>query len=205
VVIEVRDRGPGIPPELVDRIFEPFFSSKKRSNSSGSGLGLSIVSAVIQDHKGVLDLVTGPEGTSFRIFIPYAHVNEDTVITFNSQHILLIGSDVGVVEHVFGILRSTSAIVVHASTAAEALTLAKTNTFGTAIVDMGNGRSLPAEPLRRLQRTQPHLSFIVLSQDVSAAPSGELDLVAGVIPRHPKRQELFSVLNRKSSRISRAA
>ena len=68
--IEVADGGPGIPPAHLDRIFEPFFSSKSGRTRSGSGLGLTIVAAVVDDHKGVLDLATGPQGTRFTLFFP---------------------------------------------------------------------------------------------------------------------------------------
>ena len=69
-VVEVADRGRGIPAADLDRVFEPFFSSKTGPRGSGSGLGLSIVAAVVDDHKGVVDLETGPGGTRFRLYLP---------------------------------------------------------------------------------------------------------------------------------------
>ena len=63
--IEVDDKGPGISKDILEQIFEPFFSSKRGNQTSGSGLGLSIVAAVVDDHKGILDLRTGPSGTCF--------------------------------------------------------------------------------------------------------------------------------------------
>ena len=58
IVIEVRDSGPGIPPELRDQIFEPFFTTKAR----GGGLGLPIARRTAELHGGGLTLSCPPEG-----------------------------------------------------------------------------------------------------------------------------------------------
>ncbi len=58
VWITIDDSGPGIPPELRDRIFEPFFTTK----AEGSGLGLSIVHAIVTQHEGTLEVGTSPGG-----------------------------------------------------------------------------------------------------------------------------------------------
>jgi signal transduction histidine kinase len=56
--IAVEDSGPGIPPELRERVFEPFFTTKE----GGSGLGLPQVHAVVQQHGGTLEIETGSVG-----------------------------------------------------------------------------------------------------------------------------------------------
>jgi signal transduction histidine kinase len=67
VVVRVSDDGPGIPPEIRDRIFDPFFSTKPQ----GSGLGLAIVRKIIDAHEGRIDLVSDPgRGTTFTITLP---------------------------------------------------------------------------------------------------------------------------------------
>ncbi|HYF01030.1 MAG TPA: hybrid sensor histidine kinase/response regulator, partial [Planctomycetota bacterium] len=68
--LEVSDRGPGIPEAIRGRIFEPFFSSKDGRQRSGTGLGLTIVAAVVDDHRGEIDLETSPQGTRFRLRFP---------------------------------------------------------------------------------------------------------------------------------------
>lgn len=69
--VDVVDGGPGIARENVERIFEPFFSDgKSRQHASGSGLGLTIVAAVVDDHGGVLDLETRPGCTRFSLYFP---------------------------------------------------------------------------------------------------------------------------------------
>ena len=67
VVVEVADNGPGVPPELSDRIFNPFFTTKPQ----GSGLGLAIVRKIVDAHDGQIDLFSSKEtGTRFRVTLP---------------------------------------------------------------------------------------------------------------------------------------
>jgi signal transduction histidine kinase len=56
--VEVEDTGPGIEPEIRDRVFEPFFSTK----TSGSGLGLALVKRIAEDHGGGVALEQAPGG-----------------------------------------------------------------------------------------------------------------------------------------------
>ncbi len=72
VVCEVEDNGTGIPPEIVDKIWEPFFSTKEVGK--GTGLGLSTVYGIIKQTGGYIfcDSEMG-RGTTFRIFLPRHH------------------------------------------------------------------------------------------------------------------------------------
>ena len=67
VVVDVVDNGPGVPPELTDRIFNPFFTTK----TTGTGLGLAIVSKIVDAHDGRIDVSSSAAtGTRFRITVP---------------------------------------------------------------------------------------------------------------------------------------
>ncbi|MGE0449534.1 MAG: nitrogen regulation protein NR(II) [Vicinamibacterales bacterium] len=67
VVVDVIDDGPGIPADLSDRIFNPFFTTK----TTGSGLGLPIVRKIVDAHDGRLDLSSeSGRGTRFRVTLP---------------------------------------------------------------------------------------------------------------------------------------
>jgi signal transduction histidine kinase len=71
VAIVIRDNGPGIPPELLSRIFQPFFTTKPEP--LGTGLGLSIVQRLIKQANGALHVRTRPgEGTTFTVYLPAA-------------------------------------------------------------------------------------------------------------------------------------
>ena len=65
----VEDNGGGIDKDLYESIFDPFITSKKE----GKGLGLSIVSKIIQDHDGVIECGTTNRGTKMSILFPVSH------------------------------------------------------------------------------------------------------------------------------------
>jgi len=69
VQVQVRDTGPGIPPEVLPKIFQPYFTTKGGRN--GTGLGLNIVQRLIREAKGILHVHTRPgEGTTFTVYLP---------------------------------------------------------------------------------------------------------------------------------------
>ena len=73
MLIEVRDNGPGVPADLMDRIFSPFFTTKPQ----GSGLGLAIVRKIVDAHDGRIDVAALAEaGTRFRITLPVGGSDE---------------------------------------------------------------------------------------------------------------------------------
>jgi signal transduction histidine kinase len=70
-LLSISDTGPGIPRELLSRVFEPFFSNKTLRDSSGSGLGLSIVRGVVKEHEGYIDISSEHGlGTTFTLYFP---------------------------------------------------------------------------------------------------------------------------------------
>ncbi len=66
--IAIKDNGPGIPVEIIDKIFDPFFSTKNSRNNSG--LGLSICQHIIEAHQGIIECESGKEGTIMVIKLP---------------------------------------------------------------------------------------------------------------------------------------
>jgi two-component system NtrC family sensor kinase len=70
VAVEIQDEGPGVPPVLAGRIFEPFFSTK--GVGEGTGLGLSLALGIAEAHGGALALLDAPVGACFRLTLPAA-------------------------------------------------------------------------------------------------------------------------------------
>jgi signal transduction histidine kinase len=69
VRVDIRDDGPGIAPEVLARLFEPFVTTKEAGR--GTGLGLAISRAIVGRHGGRIDVATGPgQGTAFTVRLP---------------------------------------------------------------------------------------------------------------------------------------
>jgi signal transduction histidine kinase len=69
LVVEVADTGRGMPPEVIEHIFEPFYTTKEQGQ--GTGLGLAISSSIIEEHHGRLEVESTPgQGTTFRLLLP---------------------------------------------------------------------------------------------------------------------------------------
>jgi signal transduction histidine kinase len=67
LVLTVADEGPGVPPEIRDRLFEPFVT---RGKKGGTGLGLAVARRFVEDHGGTLELLPQGPGARFRIAMP---------------------------------------------------------------------------------------------------------------------------------------
>lgn len=79
IKISVKDSGVGIPPEDVEKVFDPYFSTKQRGSQKGMGLGLTLVDSVVHKHGGWVEVESQPEvGTTVRIFLPAEHSAQGT-------------------------------------------------------------------------------------------------------------------------------
>ena len=98
VKLTIKDTGCGIPEEILQKIFDPFFTSKTTDKKRGSGLGLSVVDAVIKDHHGFIDLSSKVgQGTSFFVYIPATRksIDEEGLegIERGNESILIVDDD----------------------------------------------------------------------------------------------------------------
>lgn len=77
VLMAIEDDGPGIPPEIVDKIFDPFFSTKDKTE--GTGLGLAVVHGIVRSHGGGLQVYPREGGgTVFEVYLPKSEGGADT-------------------------------------------------------------------------------------------------------------------------------
>lgn len=77
IAIRIADDGPGVSPEVEDRIFEPFFST----NFQGRGLGLSAAQGIMQAHGGAILYESGPvDGTTFHLLLPPAEASQAVAV-----------------------------------------------------------------------------------------------------------------------------
>ena len=119
LVLHVEDTGTGIPPEVLARIWEPFFTTK--SADKGTGLGLSTVRGIVETHGGFIDVRTVPgHGTLFRVFLPAAEagstrpevVGEFTPSRGRGERILVIDDEESIRDTACEVLTSAGYEVV---------------------------------------------------------------------------------------------
>ncbi len=97
ILVEIRDTGCGIPPENLQKIFEPFYTTKEQGK--GSGLGLAAVYGTVLDHNGAVTVYSEVgTGTSFHIYLPcsgesVSTLSKSTEVLRGSGQILLVDDE----------------------------------------------------------------------------------------------------------------
>ncbi|MGK5091576.1 ATP-binding protein [Deltaproteobacteria bacterium TL4] len=97
--LSIQDNGCGMTDQTLERIYEPFFSTKERGGERGTGLGLSIVDSIVKQHGGHIEIESVPEmGTTFRVYFPAVIPAEELFSStepefFGKGHILLVDDE----------------------------------------------------------------------------------------------------------------
>jgi len=160
VRLVVSDTGPGIPPELRERVFEPFFTTKE--TGKGSGLGLAAVHGIVQSHMGAITLAEkeGP-GASFVVLLPEdqeAQLIADPAPASprptGDERVMFVDDEVSLVEVGGHILRRLGYRVSPFTSSLEALTAFKADPW--------------AYDLLITDQTMPGLTGAALTQEVKA-------------------------------------
>jgi CheY-like chemotaxis protein len=161
VMFAVSDSGPGIPPDIREKVFEPFFTTK--DIGKGTGLGLSMVYGFVKQSGGHIKLYSEQgQGTTFKIYLPRADKEATSPaeqaaaeIAGGAETILLVEDDAAVRRSVDTQLRSLGYQTIMASNAAEALQLVdRGEAFDLLFTDLimpgsMNGRQLADEVRKR--------------------------------------------------------
>lgn len=110
VKLSVHDTGSGISPNIKDKIFEPFFSTK---GNKGTGLGLATVYGIITEHNGTIFISSEPtKGTDISIYLPVSEDNSMPEIIDTSEHTELKGDEtILLVEDNKQVLKMTETIL----------------------------------------------------------------------------------------------
>jgi CheY-like chemotaxis protein len=98
VVVTITDTGVGIPRDIIDKIFDPFFSTKEVGK--GTGLGLSTVHSIVKGHRGFTNVYSEVgRGTTFKVFLPAiqtaetAQAGEEGPYPIGDQEVVLVVDD----------------------------------------------------------------------------------------------------------------
>ncbi|MBL0214643.1 MAG: response regulator [Myxococcales bacterium] len=134
VVLEVCDNGAGVPDELRDRVFEPYFTTKTKGPDRGTGLGLATVLGIVELHGGSIEIDRGLDGrgTTMRVFLPAAtraqtqatapgSARPSTVAVAGSGMVMVVDDDPIVRRAVAKALDSLGYAAVEAASGADAV------------------------------------------------------------------------------------
>jgi len=163
VVIEVADDGPGIPADLRERVFEPYFTTKDQSADRGTGLGLATVLGIVEGHGGAIEIDSGLEGrgTTMRVTLPSAGAARRSEPTSRSRREFDRPTGTGLV-----LVVDDDPIVLRALTRAIEL-------LGYTALPVGDG----ATAVEKLREQQKEIRAVVLDM-VMPALSGRATYVA---------------------------
>ncbi len=133
--VTVCDTGPGIPDALLEKVFQPLFSTKA---ATGSGIGLALCQRIVETHGGRIAAVSSPCGAKFRISLPLAQgrkaVTADDPPGRQALRVLIVDDDQEVLQTTVELLRLHGHYVREASSAPDALDLLSANPSVDAIV-----------------------------------------------------------------------
>ena len=169
VCIQVKDNGIGIPPEYISRIFEPYFTTKNKQE--GTGLGLSVVHGIVNDHAGAVTVVSIPgKGTCFTVYLPEAENNEEEKTTGTGKELATMTGTILVVDDEQPIVYFLEQVLAHlgytvdahvASTAALKAFEEKSEDYDLVITDMGMPVLTGLELMEKIKAVRPETPVIL--------------------------------------------
>ncbi len=209
IMISVEDTGKGIDIDALDKIFNPYFTTKKHGD--GTGLGLSVVHGIVTRFNGAITTRTKPgQGTIFALYFPkYAATEETKKQTYNplikgNAHVLFIDDEPMLVDLGKRMLEKLGYHVEALESALEALSMIKEKPtrFDLVITDMTMpdmyGTKL-AEEIKKINDQIPIVlasGFSTLSQTSNANPSGIDAVLPKPIEISTLSQTLHQLLNK---------
>jgi PAS domain S-box-containing protein len=186
VRLSVSDTGPGIPLELQDKIFQPYFTTKEAGK--GTGLGLSIVHGIVTNHGGFITCTSSPgNGTTFHLYFPawigtcFPSSQPETTPATGREHILLVDDEQILVETGTALLQRLGYKVTGRTDSLEALDIFRMqpHRFDAVITDQTMPEMTGLDLARRLLQIRPDLP-IILCTGYSALVSEEEVLAQGI-------------------------
>ncbi len=169
--LTVKDNGHGIPPDILGRIFDPYFTTKEMGE--GTGLGLAVVEGIIQSHGGAIAVESEPGvGTVFHVFIPTVEKSETALpsetpmpLIKGEGRILFVDDEPDLTDLGQTILKKMGFEVEALTDSAAALEkfLQNPQHYDLAIVDLTMPQMTGRELARKLLEIRPDLPIILSS------------------------------------------
>lgn len=172
VVIRVTDTGTGMPPEVIEKIYEPFFTTKEQGK--GTGLGLPSIRGIVKGHGGFIDVHSEVgKGTEFRIYIPAATSVEVKpaeealagLAVGHGEMILVVDDEAPLLEIAQGALEANGYRVLTARDGTEALAIYAEHKkkIDAVLMDMMMPYLDGPSTIRALQKLDPGIKIIASS------------------------------------------
>ena len=169
VKVTITDTGCGIPEDVLPKIFDPFYTTKTSDRRRGSGLGLSVVNAVIEDHGGYIDIQTKPgQGTSFYLYFPITRESVEMAtsdkIIGGAESILVVDDDTLQREVALNLLAKLGYEVTAVERGERAIEYLKENPQDLLVLDMIMPNGIDgAETYQRALEINPEQKAIIVS------------------------------------------
>jgi CheY-like chemotaxis protein len=182
VAVDVSDTGTGMDKDIMEKIFDPFFSTKERGK--GTGLGLAIVHGIVKSHNGFIDVDSTPgKGTTFSLYFPsHAHatnVKSETPAQPQQQQggtILLADDEALLRETIAEFLTELGYKVYEAANGVEALRVYERyhDSIDLVITDLGMPEMGGEELYRHIRAIDPKVKVIVSSGYLDGTTKNDL-------------------------------
>lgn len=210
VMLSVSDTGTGIAPEEMERIFDPFFSTKEAG--AGTGLGLSTVRTIVKNHGGFLNVYSEPGATVFKAYLPalYETAPEDAEVVTppvrsgKGELVLVIDDELAILDVTSATLESFGYRVLTASDGSEGIALyAQNPDVAVVVTDMLMPVLDGPTTIRALRKLNPNLRVVGMSGYTSQRMSGP---IPDLMLQKPFRaadllNAIHSVLSRSSEEV----
>ena len=166
----VKDTGRGMTPEVMEKIFDPYFTTK--SKGEGTGLGLSVVMGIVKEYGGFIDVQSIPgHGSTFKIYLPITTEQErrseqrpqEDEIMGNGEHMLLVDDEEVLLEIATKMLETLGYQVTSRASSIEALKLfeARSRDFDLVITDMTMPQMTGDKLALKLLKIRPDIPIVL--------------------------------------------
>lgn len=180
--LEIADTGTGMTPEILARMWEPFFTTK--GAGKGTGLGLPTVRGIVQSHHGFMTLSTAPgRGTGFQIYLPAEHAapgpepgrNATELPRGQGELVLVVDDESGVRDLATAILLHHGYRVLAAESGLDALALfvPRSHEIGLIVTDLNMPGLDGVAFAGIIQRLSPSTRILMMSGMAPSAASGK--------------------------------
>ena len=203
VLLSVRDTGKGMPPELLDKIFHPYFTTKEKGK--GTGLGLAVVHGIVQSYGGFINVQSKPQrGTTFDVFIPTFEQTlsgQDTAMVDlpeGRERILLVDDEPFVLDVIGEMLRRWGYQVTPEDSSLEALHIFREapGDFDLILTDMTMPKMTGERLSMEVKTIRPDIPIILCtgySDKLAGKSAADLGL-AGLLMKPVDQEELAKVV-----------